>query len=41
VFISTPSLNVSFRGAVLKLPGQMRTLYIDGKSAEALSLRER
>lgn len=34
-------MNASFDGVVLELPGKPKTLYVDGKSAEIVSLRER
>jgi len=40
VSISAPNLGAVFDGVVLELPNQPRTLYVDGKSAEAVSLRE-
>lgn len=40
VSISSPGLGASFDGVVLTLPGKPRTLYVDGKSAEIVSLRE-
>jgi hypothetical protein len=41
VAISAPNMNAVFDGAVLELPGKPRTLYVDGKSAETVRLRER
>jgi len=40
VSISAPNLGTDFNGVVLQLPGQPKTLYVDGKSAESVSLRE-
>ncbi|KAI0318320.1 ornithine decarboxylase antizyme-domain-containing protein [Amylostereum chailletii] len=40
VTISSPQMGASFDGVVLDLPGSPRTLYVDGKSAELVSLRE-
>jgi len=40
VSISAPELGASFDGVVLELPGTPKTLYVDGKSAESVSLRE-
>ncbi|KAF8622333.1 hypothetical protein AX15_007068 [Amanita polypyramis BW_CC] len=39
--ISAPNLGAAFDGVVLDLPGEPRTLYADGKSAESVNLRER
>ena len=39
--ISAPNLGAAFDGVVLDLPGEPRTLYVDGKSAESVNLRER
>lgn len=39
--ISAPNLGVAFDGVVLDLPEEPRTLYVDGKSAESVNLRER
>lgn len=41
VSIASPGINASFDGVVLSLPGKPKTLYVDGKSAEIVSLRER
>ncbi|KAF8348058.1 ornithine decarboxylase antizyme-domain-containing protein [Amanita rubescens] len=38
--ISAPNLGVVFDGVVLDLPEEPRTLYVDGKSAESVNLRE-
>ncbi|KAF8161049.1 ornithine decarboxylase antizyme-domain-containing protein [Crassisporium funariophilum] len=40
VSISGPNLGADFNGVVLELPGTMKTLYVDGKSAESVRLRE-
>ncbi|KAI0051218.1 hypothetical protein FA95DRAFT_1485899 [Auriscalpium vulgare] len=40
VTISSPGMGAAFDGVVLELPNRPRTLYIDGKSAELVSLRE-
>jgi len=41
VVVSTPNLGASFDGVVLDLPGKTKTLYVDGKNAQAVSFRER
>lgn len=41
VNISAPTLGADFNGMVLELPGKPKTLYVDGKSAQSVSLRER
>jgi hypothetical protein len=41
VAISAPSMGAAFEGVVLELPGNPKTLYVDGKSAESVNLRER
>lgn len=41
VVVSVPNMGVTFDGVVLDLPAKSRTLYIDGKNAPAVSLRER
>jgi len=41
VSISAPNLGSDFNGVVLDIPGSTKTLYVDGKSAESVSLRER
>lgn len=41
VSISAPNLSAAFDGVVLELPGKPKTLYVDGKSAESVSFRER
>ncbi|KAK7472642.1 hypothetical protein VKT23_000755 [Stygiomarasmius scandens] len=40
ISISSPNMNASFEGMVLDLPGKPKTLYVDAKSAQAVSLRE-
>ncbi|KAJ3514634.1 hypothetical protein NLJ89_g2269 [Agrocybe chaxingu] len=40
VSISAPNLGADFSGVVLEAPGKAKTLYVDGKSAESVSLRE-
>ncbi|TFK44654.1 ornithine decarboxylase antizyme-domain-containing protein [Crucibulum laeve] len=40
VSISAPNMGASFEGVVLELPAKPKTLYVDGKSAESVSLRE-
>ncbi|KAF8919966.1 ornithine decarboxylase antizyme-domain-containing protein [Mucidula mucida] len=40
VTISAPTLGSDFNGMVLDLPGQPKTLYVDGKSSQSVSLRE-
>jgi len=40
VSISTPNLGAEFDGVVLELPGKPKTLYVDGKGAAAVNLRE-
>lgn len=41
VQISAPNLGAAFDGVVLDLPGKTKTLYVDGKSAAHVNLRER
>lgn len=41
VSISSPEMGTSFDGVVLELPGQPKTFYVDGKSAEVVNVRER
>ena len=41
VSISAPNLGSEFNGVVLDMPGSAKTLYVDGKSAESISFRER
>jgi len=40
VAISAPNMGAAFDGVVLHLPGKPRTLYVDGKSAQSVSIRE-
>jgi hypothetical protein len=40
VVVAAPNMGVSFDGVVLELPGKTKTLYVDGKNAQAVSLRE-
>jgi len=40
VIVSAPNMGVSFDGAILELPGKPKTLYVDGKDAPAVNLRE-
>jgi len=40
VSISSENTGGMFEGVVLELPGKPRTLYVDGKSAQSVSLRE-
>jgi len=40
VVVTAPNLGASFDGVVLDLPGKTKTLYVDGKNAQAVSLRE-
>ncbi|KAH9485354.1 hypothetical protein JR316_0002262 [Psilocybe cubensis] len=40
VSISAPDLGADFEGIVLEVPGSVKTLYVDGKSAASVSLRE-
>ncbi|KIJ67833.1 hypothetical protein HYDPIDRAFT_173587 [Hydnomerulius pinastri MD-312] len=40
VVVSSPNMGASFDGVVLELPGKPKTLYVDGKNAPAVSLRE-
>ena len=41
VAISSDGLASSFDGIVMALPGKPKTLYVDGKNAATVSLRER
>ena len=41
VSICAPNLGSEFNGVVLDIPGSTKTLYVDGKSAKSVSLRER
>lgn len=40
VSISAPNTGAAFDGVVLELPGKAKTLYVDGKSAASVNLRE-
>ncbi|KAI6166110.1 ornithine decarboxylase antizyme-domain-containing protein [Pisolithus thermaeus] len=40
IVVSAPNMGASFDGVVLELPGKPKTLYVDGKNAPAVSLRE-
>lgn len=40
ISISSPNIGSAFNGMVLEIPGKPRTLYVDAKSAESVSLRE-
>jgi len=40
VAISTPSTGAAFEGVVLELPAKPKTLYVDGKLAADVNLRE-
>lgn len=40
ISISSPKMDASFEGMVLDLPDHAKTLYVDAKSAHAVSLRE-
>ncbi|KAF7376065.1 Ornithine decarboxylase antizyme [Mycena sanguinolenta] len=40
VAISAPNIGAAFDGVVLQLPGMPKTLYVDGKSAQSVSIRE-
>jgi hypothetical protein len=40
VVVSAPNMGASFDGVVLELPNKSKTLYVDGKDAPAVSLRE-
>ncbi|KAF9452351.1 hypothetical protein P691DRAFT_661180 [Macrolepiota fuliginosa MF-IS2] len=40
VSVSAPTLDAAFEGIVLELPGKPKTLYVDGKNAASVSLRE-
>jgi hypothetical protein len=41
VSVSSPNLGTVFDGVVLDLPKKTKTLYIDGKNAQHVNLRER
>ncbi|PPQ70691.1 hypothetical protein CVT24_000173 [Panaeolus cyanescens] len=40
VSISSPNLSSEMNGVVMELPGKSRTLFVDGKSASTVNLRE-
>ncbi|KAI6131648.1 ornithine decarboxylase antizyme-domain-containing protein [Pisolithus croceorrhizus] len=40
IVVSAPNMGASFDGVVLELPGKPKALYVDGKNAPAVSLRE-
>lgn len=40
VSISAPNLGADFDGVVLELPGKPKTIYVDGKGAPVVNLRE-
>jgi len=40
VAISSPNMGSTFEGVILELPGKPKALYVDGKSAQSVSLRE-
>jgi hypothetical protein len=40
VVISAPNMDAIFDGVILELPGKPKALYVDGKSAQTVSLRE-
>jgi len=40
VSISSPGMGTSFDGVVLEAPGEPKTFYVDGKSAEVVYVRE-
>jgi len=40
VSVSDPNLGTAFDGVILELPGKPKTLYVDGKNAEQINLRE-
>ncbi|KAJ7262268.1 ornithine decarboxylase antizyme-domain-containing protein [Mycena haematopus] len=40
VAIDAPNIGVAFDGVVLHLPGSPKSLYVDGKSAQSVSIRE-
>lgn len=41
VSVSSPNLGTVFDGVILDLPDKAKTLYIDGKNAQHVNLRER
>jgi len=40
VTITAPNMGATFDGVVLELPGRPKALYVDGKTAQSVSLRE-
>jgi len=40
VVISAPHMGATFDGVVLELPGKPKALYVDGKAAQSINLRE-
>lgn len=40
VSVSSPTMNTTFDGVVLELPGHVKTLYVDGRNAANVHLRE-
>jgi len=40
VVVSAPNMCAIFDGVILELPGQPKAMYLDGKSAQSVSLRE-
>lgn len=40
VSISAPNMGATFEGVVLSLPGQPKSLYVDGNSAQSVNFRE-
>ncbi|EGO25522.1 hypothetical protein SERLADRAFT_465809 [Serpula lacrymans var. lacrymans S7.9] len=40
VTVTAPNMGAAFEGVVVELPGKPKTLYVDGKNAESVSLRE-
>jgi hypothetical protein len=41
VAIAAPNMGATFDGVVLEMPGKPKVLYVDGKTAQSVSLRER
>jgi hypothetical protein len=41
VTITAPNMGATFDGVVLEMPGRPKALYVDGKTAQSVSLRER
>jgi hypothetical protein len=41
VAIAAPNMGATFDGVVLQMPGKPKVLYVDGKTAQSVSLRER